>query len=254
MSGLRVATYNLYLGGRDRLDLIHEVLVGLDADVVGLTEADDPEVVAELARRLDVDHVWARGSGDHHIAALYRLPLADWRVHTRKPLTQAVLETRFTGPGGPLTVYTAHLLPYLLLPFEIRRWQAAGALLALIRSRPAETHLIVGDLNAVARGDQVRHRDNPARMRRIMAMQGYAVPRLAVPRLVRAGYLDCFRHLHPDDPGFTFMPRVRTTRYDYVLAPPDLAARLAACEVVRQPAAVLDASDHLPLMAEFDGR
>ncbi|HEY4689541.1 MAG TPA: endonuclease/exonuclease/phosphatase family protein, partial [Anaerolineae bacterium] len=94
----RVLTYNLYLGGADRIDAISTVLAHVDADVVALTEADDERVVAELADRLDLHRVWARGSGERHIATLSRYPIVEWHVYNTPPLTQAVLETTIKLP------------------------------------------------------------------------------------------------------------------------------------------------------------
>lgn len=249
---LRVATYNLCFGGTGRVDAIHAVLAHLDADLVALTEADDPQVVAALADRLGMHHVWAEGSGDRHIATLSRFPIASWRIYNTPPLTQAVLETHIDASPLPLTLYNVHFLPYLLLLFEIRRWQAVGRLLQVIRARGAHAHLIAGDLNAIGPGDRVLQRNNPARMRRVMALQLNLIFRLAIPRLLRAGYVDCFRTLHPDDDGFTWMAGNRTTRYDYILADAALAPRLRTCRVVDELDAVNAASDHLPLLAEFE--
>ena len=272
---LRVLAYNLYFGGSDRLDAIHTVLAHCNADLIALTESDDQRVVETLAARLGLYHVWARGSGDRHIATLSRFPILDWQIYNRPPLTQAVLETKIElpppsaspppspeqfvsaperGVGGvrSITVYNVHLLPYLLLPFEIRRWQAVGKLLELIRARQPGPHLIVGDLNSIAPGDRVIQRNNPPRMRRAMAMQLWWIFRLAIPRLLKAGYVDCFRQLNPNDDGFTWMPGNRTTRYDYILADPTLARSLHDCRVVDNIEAVNIASDHLPLLAKFD--
>ncbi len=248
---LRVLTYNLYFGGTDRLEEIYTVLTHVEADVIGLTEADDPAVVATLAERLGFEHIWAKGSGDRHIATLSRYPVAEWQIYRTPPLTQAVLETRLALPGGPISIYNAHFLPTLLLPFEVRRWQAVGKLLQVIRSRQPGPHLIMGDLNAIAPGDRVLQRNNPARMRRLMALQLNIIFRLALPRLLKAGYTDCFRHLYPTADGFTWMPGNRTTRYDYILADPTMAARLQTCRIIDDTEAVCTASDHLPLLAEF---
>ncbi|HEY4690443.1 MAG TPA: endonuclease/exonuclease/phosphatase family protein, partial [Anaerolineae bacterium] len=157
------------------------------------------------------------------------------------------------GQGGEVTLYNVHLLPYLLLPFEVRRWQAVGKLVKLIRARRPGPHLIAGDLNAIGPGDRVLQRNNPPRMRRVMALQLNLIFRLAIPRLLKAGYVDCFRRLHPNDDGFTWMPDNRTTRYDYILADATLAPALRACRVVDDIEAVNVASDHFPLLAEFDG-
>ena len=163
-----------------------------------------------------------------------------------------MLATHIELPGQPLTIYNAHFLPYLLLPFELRRWQAIGKLLRLIASQPQpHPHLIVGDLNAIAPQDQVLQRRNPARMRRVMWLQAGLIFRLAIPRLLKAGYIDCFRHLHPHEDGFTWWTINPTTRYDYIMAPPALAPSLSACYVATTPDAIYTASDHFPLVAEF---
>jgi hypothetical protein len=201
--------YNLYFGGADRVDEIHAVLAHAAPDAAALTEADDRGVVAELAARLGMEHVWAAGSGERHFALLSRFPIHSWRIFNRKPITQAALETKLQIPnpnGQPpivLTLYSVHLLPYLLLPFEIRRWQAVGALLKIVERDEPGPHLILGDLNAIAPGDRVLQHKNPPQMRRVMAWQANLIFRLAIPRLLRAGYVDCYRACHstPPSPG-----------------------------------------------------
>jgi len=252
MTRLRVLTYNIDSGGTKRVGLIHAVLKHADADVIALTEADDPHVVATLADRLCMQHVWERGSGDRHIATLSRFPITAHRIYNSPPLTQAALETTVEVAPHVLTVYNIHFLPYLLLPFEIRRWQAVGRLWQIIHAQTSGPHAIVGDLNAIAAHDRVLQRNNPARMQRVMALQLFIVFRLAIPRLMRAGYTDCYRRMHPREDGFTWMPGNRTTRYDYILADAQLAQSLRACRVVDEIDAVQHASDHLPVLAEFE--
>lgn len=248
----RIATYNLQFGGREQMEAIATVLAHVDADVVTLTEADDREVVVTLAERLDLHHVWAQGSGDRHVAALSRYPVRSWEIYNTPPLTQAALETRLAHPLGPITVYCLHFLPFLLLPFEIRRWQAVGRLLQIIEDTQPGPHLITGDLNAIGPGDRVLQHRNPPRMRRVMALQLFLIFRLAIPRLLKAGYTDCYRHLHPHEDGFTWMPGNRTTRYDYIMADRRLAPALKASRVVDDAPGVEVASDHFPLLADFE--
>jgi exonuclease III len=250
-SELHILIYNLEFGGRDQIEAIYAVLSHVDADVITLNEADDRAVVETLAERLDLHHIWAEGSGRRHIATLSRFPVDEWHIYNRPPLTQAVLETRLNTPTGPLTIYNVHFLPYLLLPFEIRRWQAVGKLLAIIRRRPPGPHLIVGDLNAIGPGDRVHQRRNPPRMKRVMMLQLRLIFRLAIPRLLKAGYTDCFRHLHPEADGFTWWTINPTTRYDYIMADGVMSQALRSCRVVDDHPAVFEASDHFPLLASF---
>ena len=262
-------TYNIYFGGADRVDALESVLARIAPDVAALTEADDPQVVAELARRLGLQHVWARGSGDRHIALLSRFPIRDWKIYNRPPLTQAALETTLDlGPSGSLTVYSVHLLPYLLLPFEVRRAQAMRELLRHAAAVPGPC-LILGDLNAIAPGDRVLQSKNPWRMRRLMLLQANIIFHFAIPELRRAGYVDCYRARHPAAgpaspanhlpesartmaDGFTWHTGNRTTRYDYIFADDRVAPRLRDCRVVDDIPGLEAASDHYPLLAEFE--
>ncbi len=265
-----VMTYNLLNGGAGREQEISEVIASVRPHAAVLTEADDPQVVSALAERHGMQPLWAKGSGDRHIALLSRLPILSWKAYNRPPLTQAVLQATLDlsqhveKPHVRVTLYGLHLLPYLLLPFEVRRAQALGALLELIYQNPAIPHLILGDVNSIAPGDRVLQRRNPARMRRVMALQGRLIFRLAIPRLLKAGYVDCYRGLHPhalktqgsESPdkadGFTWKTGNRTSRYDYVFADPKLARALKFCRVVDDIPEVESASDHYPLAATFD--
>lgn len=248
----RCLAYNIGGGYADKLEALYAVLAQAQPDLAALTEANDRVVIRSLAERLGLVYVWEPGSGTNHVATLSRYPIVESHIHRTPPLTQAALETTLDTPGARISVYNIHFLPYLLLPFEIRRWQAVGKLLDIIRQRPPGPHLIVGDLNAIAPGDRVLQRRNPPRMRRVMALQFNLIFHFALARLLSAGYVDCFRHLHSQADGFTWMPTNRTTRYDYILAHPTLAPALRACRVVEDVEAVNSASDHLPVLAEFE--
>lgn len=250
---MKVLAYNVDGGTVARLPALTAVLQRVEADVLALTEANDEAAIQTLAAHFSLEHVWARGSGDKHVAVLSRWPITAWRIHNRPPLTQAVLEVQLTPTNqSPVTIFNIHFLPYLLLPFEIHRWRAVGALLQHIRQQKIGPHLIVGDLNAIAPGDRVLQKNNPARMRRVQALQFNLVFHLAFNRLLKAGYVDCFRQLHPQADGFTWRPGNLTTRYDYVLADKHFAPHLRACRVVDDVPEALTASDHLPVLAEFE--
>ena len=85
-----------------------------------------------------------------------------------------------------------------------------------------------------------------------LAMEVGFVPRWVLNRVQAAGFTDCFRALHPDDEGFTLPPPAPNARLDYLFANPVLAPALRSCSVVREPPVVLHASDHYPVVAEFD--
>lgn len=76
--------------------------------------------------------------------------------------------------------------------------------------------------------------------------------------LLRSGYNDTYRALHPQDNGYTFwdynagsVQNDLGLRIDYILSSPALTDRLISCTVDREFRKVDKASDHTVLTAEF---
>ncbi len=71
--------------------------------------------------------------------------------------------------------------------------------------------------------------------------------------LQREGYVDCFRTINPRTPGFTCPAGALAGRIDFIFASPELASRLTHSDVVSTGNGVRgeEASDHLPVLAEF---
>ncbi len=258
MPTLSIATYNIEMGGIGREDNLLAVLKQLNADVVGLTEADDEKVVATLAHQLDMDYQWARGSGDRHVATLSRYPIRRWAIYNRHPLTQAALSTTLELPfrGLPeLTLYNTHFRPDPFWHFEIFRFLAAWKLRRVIKQEGHSPTIIFGDFNTYARGDSVdlatllRYTSDLDKRRH--ARQRYKFLRLSHAHLLRAGYTDCYRAVNPTENGWTFTRhKTPISRMDFVLADAEMKTRLCAAMVVTDPLTV-DASDHFPVLTQF---
>jgi exodeoxyribonuclease III len=82
--------------------------------------------------------------------------------------------------------------------------------------------------------------------------------RAAFARLLRQGWTDAIRALHPDERTYTFWdymrnrwPRDAGLRIDHILLSPDLAARLKAAGVDRAVRGEPNASDHAPVWVEL---
>jgi exonuclease III len=101
---------------------------------------------------------------------------------------------------------------------------------------------LAGDFNAI-------HPDDPIGELPEGVMQGY-IARRPIQVLLDAGYVDCYRMLNPETPGYTYSSFHPWLRLDYLFASPTLAGRLSACDVVTG-AGAQHASDHLPVWAEF---
>ncbi len=88
------------------------------------------------------------------------------------------------------------------------------------------------------------------------ALVSALMPRAAVRSLADAGYIDCLRRTHPRSNSFTCPTYQPAVRIDYIFATPDLADRLVACAVAAQTGRLAElarrASDHFPVVADFD--
>ena len=325
---LRVATYNLLVGGRGRETLIGDVLARIDADVIALQEVCNLQFVAELAARLRMEAFVGEPSDplpSCHIAILSRRPARSWsnRQHVGRMLRshlQCEIETGWADMPA-LGIHCVHLAARFgeRNKGEARRMGELTAVLEGITEQPPVPHLIAGDFNSLAPGDEVaatrffrklnelrrlglvtaqrdgmmapveRTEENAATLDAAWRQAGVdprleagvpVLPRLVGPlttnlpvsagldhflgrfierwtveRLLRHGYVDAFRRVHPRAHGHTCATWLPAARVDYVFATRDVARRLVACDVVgdrRWPDAdAASASDHFPLVADF---
>ncbi len=183
---------------------------------------------------------------------LSRLPVLSFSTLRLWPLWPGCIgATVRPADGLPLTVYGVHLAAYY--PWFLEWWRAyqIRALLRPVRQTTGDRHLLAGDFNAIAPGDLALLAGAPLWVRAQTWFQLGRVPRWALKVLLEAGYVDCFREMHPEEDGFTLPSTGPQVRLDYVFATPPLARALSGCRVVTEPAVAASASDHLPVLAEF---
>ena len=158
---IRVATYNILLGGERRSDLVRNVLRRVDADVIALQEVHEVDRAGDLARELDMEMFLGEPSdpaSPMHTAILTRLPVRAWRNrrhHGR--MLRSHLHCDIETGGTELPVIGVHCL-HLAARFgdrnkgEARRIREIGAVLTDIADEPALPHMLIGDFNALSPG------------------------------------------------------------------------------------------------------
>lgn len=111
---LRLVSYNIMTGGEGRADPIAEVLLGQKADLIGLHECENAEVLARLARRLKMEFVVAPSiSGS--VALFSRFPIiASLNVallqRSSMPILDAVVKVSDeSGLGWTFAARVAHV-------------------------------------------------------------------------------------------------------------------------------------------------
>jgi exodeoxyribonuclease III len=242
MTALKVMSFNIQEGGDGRLHVIAELIRAQNADCVALLEADSLTNVEALARDRHMSLTYGEANCPSAVAWLSRLPPVRSKNHRLPALSKTLLEIELVWERAPLHLFATHLGS---------RWdiqQPADEVTTILRVLSAaggDLHVLVGDMNALRPGDHIG--TPPAgEARRGDAVDG--APRLAIGRILAAGYVDCFRRAHSRSRGFTYPAHAPWLRLDYIFASPSVAAYLSACDVVDTPAAHR-ASDHLAVCA-----
>jgi exodeoxyribonuclease-3 len=124
-------------------------------------------------------------------------------------------------------------------------------LAAILHAVVAPPAIVLGDFNAY-RADDPGAEDALARFSpRHRARAGTTdASDSGFQALEDAGFVDLFRQAHPGEPGHT-IAAAGGLRLDYIFATSDLAQCATRCDVLRS-AETARASDHLPLVAEFE--
>jgi len=246
---VRIASYNIRFGGRNREALLGQVLHSMEPHVAILQEATDVDVVERLAK-LSKMSIWSSRK-TRSLALLSRVPLSSWKWHQAKQRNQFFLEVNLKSP--PLRIYGVHLRPhYFGLSERYRIGEIQNLLeVAGCKEERGIPHLLLGDFNAAAPGDEPLIKRMPYWIRAPIRIGGGRIKTRSIDILRRAGFTDAYRRLHPHQPGFTFPSFSPHIRIDYVFLSPGFPWSLEDCCVVRAPAIVAQASDHLPLLAEL---
>lgn len=247
-------TYNILDGAAGREGEVGAVLAAHRPDLVLLQEVIDPAAVAAWARAGGYAHVVAPSNTKRRIALLSAFPIERASCHNPSPpIRTAILQATVALPDGRrLALFGAHLAPHFAWQLELwRRWEVA-VLLRQARQAADLPAVIAGDFNAIAPGDGIGAATLPANLQRMLRRQGGRIFHLALGALLRAGWADCFRVLHPGERGWTLPPARPNARLDYIFANRRLLPALRTCTVISQPDAVLRASDHLPVLATFE--
>lgn len=219
-----------------------------DPDLVVLQEASRSVVVERVAKATGMTE-WA-SHPNHSVAFMSRVPIAHHEWHRPPPSRRAFLE--IVPEGDRVRIFGVHLSAVHSNWTEQRRVRELRALLAGIERHQHGFHVIAGDFNTLAPGEELDVQRLPYRLQAVLWLTGGRIRWETIQIMLDAGYLDSFRTLHPDAPGFTFPTWDPHVRLDFAFVPARSAERLRGCEVMASAPGLKEASDHLPLLAEVD--
>ena len=242
----RLLTYNIQRGGAGRVERIAQIINASSPDAVILQEATRPDVVEALAASTGMAD--ARSFARQSLGYLSRTRVAHAEWHRPRLSRHAFIEV--VPEGNALRIFGVHLSAVHAAWTERRRVFELHALLTSIAQHQHGFHVLAGDFNTLAPGEDLDVRRLPPRLRPLVWLSGGRIKWRTIHTIVEAGYIDAFRARHPGDPGMTMPSWDPHVRLDYVFVPRPFADRVAAIDVVRDPRASA-ASDHLPVVADL---
>lgn len=250
---MRVLTYNILDGGAHREALILKTIEAAKPDIVMLQEVFDSTPLADWASHLDMQHFLARGNSRRHLAVLSRFPIVE--THSFHPFPPSLKSTLYAkvayAPDRFVHAFGIHLAPHPFIVFEWwRKWEKEVAF-GKANALACEPCFLAGDFNAIAPNDAPDTQSWPRLLKLMLACQGGRLFHFAIQDILRNGFVDCYRSLHPQSQGYTLPTSSPTTRLDYIFANSALYAHLKTCDIVCELAETREASDHYPVMADF---
>ena len=245
---MRVVSYNIRFGGGRRIPLLGATIAALEPDVVLLQEATDPHAIDRLA--VDAGMATSSSGRAGRSRPLSRAAMRGPRVAS--PGRRAAASWSSSPPAAALRLIDLHLPAGLSLRGERARLRHVDGLLEGWAAVPTTRTALIGDLNAVAPGDEPRVASMPFWLRLLLRFDG-GIRTDVLRRLIDAGWVDAFRHLHPGRgrvhaAARAADPCASTTCW----CRRGLLPRIDRCEPADGPL-VARASDHLPLLIDVRG-
>jgi exodeoxyribonuclease-3 len=230
----------------DREEPLAAVINACQPDLVILQEATLPDVVERLGEACAMK-TWGAIRG-HSLAFLSRVEIAHHAWHRIRFARRRFLEVVIAGSGT--RVFGVHLSAIHSNLTEWRRTYELKSLLGGIARHQHGFHVVTGDFNTLAPGEQLDLHRLPPRLRAVVWMTGRTIRWSTIRLMLDGGYVDGYRIFHKEE-GFTFPTWDPHVRLDYAFVPVAFAGRLTRCEIVREVPGVREASDHFPLLSEI---
>lgn len=264
---MKVMTYNILNGGQDdldygRLESVLEVVRAEAPDVLVVQELNHAElfghrVLHRLENETGLRGFLARAKTGYHVGVFVPKSCEVRKTDSDTDhFHHAALEVVVETSAGPLTIVGTHLCPF---GGEVRVMEAQY--LTRFASRGDRLVLLMGDLNSLSptpdHTELVKRLPAVHRSRHVVPGTEYDVDTRAIATLAGAGFVDVWQRFHAGERAHTIPTAsharkvVPGARIDYILGSEAMADLARSCMIVSGEAADV-ASDHYPVVAEFD--
>ncbi len=193
------------------------------------------------------------GNKKRKVALLSKFPVHNFKsYHPIFPVWRNFVDADIELESNKrVKIIGVHPMANLGVIFEIWRLLEASHIVRHLQGLKPQLTLIAGDFNAIAPNEEVNTENMPRWLKMIVYLQGNRVYHFSIKKFISVGLIDCFRLMNSDS-GFTFPPPKPNARLDYIFINAEMKRYLKQCRVIREPQSVNHASDHYPVIAEFD--
>lgn len=253
---LRITHYNIFRGGKDRLEKVSKVIEDINPDICGILEAVDWEAnskkIKEFAENLGFDSFEvAQANSVYNLAVLSKVPIRVTGL--RKGMQHVALQVVVEGGEFKDTaVFFVHLSP---VSEDVRLLEIEE----IMNHATKNNSIIMGDFNSLSPHDPYNKKEllNTFRKKQIRKYGESELRFDVIEEIERSGYVDAASYLnHPFTTSvptaFNIDPSHETPlRIDYAFVSEHLAPSLRGAETHKTRHAE-KASDHYPLSIDLE--
>lgn len=253
---MKLMTYNIFDGGKDRLPIVIEAIKRESPDYLTINEANGfndngNEILKRVSREISLPYcdISLSGEYDYHVAIFSKYPFKS--VQKLKPLTRACLVVEIQLDLGLLSIASFHLAPYE----ENLRFPEIDLILKFLKGQ--KSSILMGDMNSLSKADEysleIIKDFNDIQIKKYTTDGKLRFD--VINKISLAGYYDSA--LHSKKNKITTVPTTLNEdkahgqmRLDYIFLSKSLLPHLSGYEVVKNE--LTDkASDHYPVMIEL---
>lgn len=253
---MKLMTYNILSGGKDRLPLIIKAINEVKPDYLTINEANtfasnDNQVLKEVAKTINLPYYEIALSGEYnyHVTSFSKYPFK--KVIKLQPLMRACVVGLIETELGEISIASLHLTPYS----EDLRHPEIDLILGY--QKQYENRILMGDMNSLSPDDaydqnMVKH-FNEMQMKKFTKEGKLRFD--AISKILSSGYTDTAVKLgkNKDYTAPTTINEYEAhsdMRLDYIFMSESLVLYLTSYSVIKNET-TNKASDHYPVVVEL---
>lgn len=253
---MKLMTYNILNGAKERLALIIKTIKEESPDYLTINEANtfatnNNAILKQVANESDFPYydIALSGEYDYHVAVFSKHPFL--KIHKLQPLARACLVAQIKTEVGKLSIASLHLTPYT----EDQRHPEIDLITNFQKQN--KNRILMGDMNSLSKYDkynpEIIKGFNDIQMKKFITNDQFRYD--AIDKIMAVGYYDSALELKKNK-DFTAPTSINehsahtNMRLDYIFLSSSMLPHLSSYSVIKNEVTI-KASDHYPVVVEL---